>query len=1118
MMRGQRGFGGALLGSLALAGLAGAHVAALAQGSPNPAASSASAAPDAAAAARAVEQARARLTVGAGLRVEAWAAEPLLQDVTSIDFDGTGRAYVVETGRRRTSVFDIRNFKDWVEDDLALRSVEDRARFLSGQLATNAAFRAAATRGGRGGLRDFNGDGVVDARDLTVESERLRLVWDSDGDGRADRSEVLVEGLDGITSGVAAGVMVSGDAVWMACIPDVWKWRVPGAKPAQINKGEPLLTGFGVHVAYGGHDLHGLTMGPDGRVYFSIADRGASLRAPGGLAIAEPDTGAVFRCEPDGSGLEVYARGLRNPQELAFDDLGNLWTGDNNGDGGDKARWTIVLPGSDHGWTIGWQWLPGMGAWNSERLWHTRESNTALHVLPPVAHVGHGPAGIAFYPGTGLGRRFTGSFFMADFPGGIRHFRVEPDGAFYRVADAGPWMEDNRPEAKEGKLLWGLSPVDVAFPPGGGVVVADWVEGWEKTGKGRLWRVTDPSTAGDADATSAARLLAGGFEDLGAALGAMAHPDLRVRQKAQFHLASEGAGAWDVLAEAALRGANSFQRRHALRALAQIARADTSPHRWADELAGLLRLLDDSDPSVAVEACRLMGEARFVTADARLRKAFSHPNPRVVAAAILAHAQLFRAISGMQAVGIGPAPGGPRWQVSAIDSMVNALPMALRRWLGRSSRAMSLQWPLPELAAALVASAQAGRPADPVVRHAAVHHVMATWMASGQTLFPGITPLLRQPDPNVRGVVLLAYRGLRLPDTAGFLDDGDPWLALEAARAVHDLGIESGYRDLIQHLDTGLPKAASAAIRGAPKGRYPFSAAEWETYYLRRAVNAAYRRGTQEDLGTLARAAMNAEWPEIVRVEAVQSLRDWPLPPRKDRVTGVAMALPPRDVAGPRGALLDAWEACTAMGAPEGLVVAAVEAARRLALPDLGPRMATLASHPSPMVRKAVEPERRASRPGDDQVVGAQPANVVELMSGGDAVRGARLFAEKADWGCQRCHRLGGVGGDVGPELKGIGRSLGRDQVLESILHPNRRIAEGYETTVVTLDDGDTRVGVVRGEQDGMLRLRTADAGEVMIPLARVRARDRAASAMPEGLGELMTRGEMRDLLEALAE
>ncbi len=1066
-----------------------------------------------------VEQARSRLSVAPGLRVEAWATEPLVQDITSMDFDGSGRAYVVETGRRRTSVFDIRNFKDWVEDDLALRTVEDRARFLTGQLATNAAFRAAATRGGRGGLRDFNGDGAVDARDLTVESERLRLVWDSDGDGRADRSEVLVDGLDGITSGVAAGVMVAGNDVWMACIPDIWKWRAPGAKPGRIEKGSPLLTGFGVHVAYGGHDLHGLTPGPDGRVYFTIADRGAAVPVPGNATVSEPDTGAVYRCEPDGSQLEVFARGLRNPQELAFDDLGNLWTGDNNGDGGDKARWTLVLPGSDHRWTIGWQWLPGMGAWNSERLWHTRESNTALHGLPPVAHVGHGPAGIAFYPGTGLGERFTGSFLMADFPGGIRHFRVEPDGAFYRVARAGSWMEDNRPESMEGKLLWGLSPVDVAFPPDGGVVVADWVEGWEKTGKGRLWRVVDPALAGDPTVASTARALAGRLEDVESALGAMAHPDLRVRQKAQLYLASLGGDAWDALAEAAGRGLNSFQRRHALRALAQMAREDRSPHRWADELAGLMRLLDDADPAVAVETCRLLGEARFVSADARLRRAFVHPNPRVAAAAILAHAQLFRAIAGMQPVGSGPGlPGaGPRFRASAIPSLIDALPGFMRKWLGGPTQAWSMTWPLPELASALAsAGGPAGR-ADPVIRHAAVQHVVAMWHASGKSLFPGITPLLRHPDPAVRGVVLLAYRELRLPEVAGFLDDGDPWLSLEAARAVHDLGIEPGYRDLIQHLDTGLPKGASAAMKAAEPGRYPFSDLEWRTFYLRRAVNAAFRRGTREDLATLARTAANGELPEVVRVEAVQSLRNWPVPPRKDGVTGLAVAWAARDEAGPRGALMDAWQGCTGPGAPEGLVVAAVEAARRLALPGLDRRLEPLATHPSATVRNVVSPGIPAARPGDDRLVGAQPSDATDLLTGGDGVRGERWFAEKADWGCQRCHKLRGNGGDVGPELTGVGRRVGREQLLESILHPNRRIAAGYETVVLTLDDGETRAGIVRDERDGMVRLQTASEGELLIPATRIRGRDRAASAMPEGLGELMTRGELRDLIEALS-
>ena len=57
-----------------------------------------------------IANATRRLRVPQGLTVEAWATEPLVQNITSIDFDSRGRAYVVETGGRRTSVFDILNF------------------------------------------------------------------------------------------------------------------------------------------------------------------------------------------------------------------------------------------------------------------------------------------------------------------------------------------------------------------------------------------------------------------------------------------------------------------------------------------------------------------------------------------------------------------------------------------------------------------------------------------------------------------------------------------------------------------------------------------------------------------------------------------------------------------------------------------------------------------------------------------------------------------------------------------------------------------------------------------------------------------------------------------------
>src|ERR1043165_2946433 len=190
---------------------------------------------------------------------------------------------------------------------------------------------------------------------------------------------------------------------------------------SQKSKIETLLHGFGTHTAIGGPDLHGLKMGPDGRIYFSIADRGTSTNLwdkigdhwPGLTMEALADSGAVFRCQPDGTQLEVVAIGLRNPQELAFDEFGNLFTGDNNGDGGDKSRWEYIVEGADYGWRMGWQWLPKMGAWNSDMLWGMAPSNTSSFYLPPVTHIAAGPAGMAYYPGTGLPARHHRHFFLS---------------------------------------------------------------------------------------------------------------------------------------------------------------------------------------------------------------------------------------------------------------------------------------------------------------------------------------------------------------------------------------------------------------------------------------------------------------------------------------------------------------------------------------------------------------------------------------------------------------------------------------------------------------------------------------------------------------------------------
>jgi quinoprotein glucose dehydrogenase len=461
-----------------------------------------------------------KLRPAAGLQVALFAAEPQLANPTSFTIDEKGRFYVVETHRRRTSVFDIRTRIGWLDEDLACRTVEDRIAMHRRHLGT-------------------------DADKLAVESERIRLIEDRAGTGRADHAETFADGFNSIADGVAAGVLARRGEVWFAAIPHLWRFK--------DGKRTAVHSGFGIRQSYGGHDFHGLKFGPDGKLYMSVGDRGCHV-VTGGRTVALLDEGGVLRCNPDGSDLEIYATGLRNPQELAFNEVGDLFTVDNNanvgGDSGETARIVHLVEGGDAGWRIGYQHLSDGGPWGSEGLW----KGQAEYQIPPAGHLGHGPAGLAFNPGTGLPARYDGGFLLCDFPGGVHWFSLKPKGASYELA-------------RSERFLWELYATDVEFGPDGAVYVSDWVHGFEKSGKGRIFRVTGEQDPRSADVK---RLLAEGMssrspENLAALLG---HADQRVRMAAQFELAGRREEA--TLAAAALRPDPRLARLHAIWGLGQI--------------------------------------------------------------------------------------------------------------------------------------------------------------------------------------------------------------------------------------------------------------------------------------------------------------------------------------------------------------------------------------------------------------------------------------------------------------------------------------------------------------------------------------------------------------------
>ncbi len=227
-------------------------------------------------------QAAVATVVNEGFRVELFAAEPHLANPVVFAIDSAMRFYVAETFRLHAGVTDMRSHMDWLDDELACRTVEDRVEMM----------------------RRHEGERFEEG--YAIEHERIKLVWDEDGDGVAESSKVYADGFSHPAMGIAAGVLPLGDAVYYACIPDLWLLRDEDGDGTADHR-RSLHTGWGVHIALLGHDMHGLCRGPDGRLYWSIGDRGFHVEHEGNT-FAHPHAGAVLRSELDGSGLEWRGR------------------------------------------------------------------------------------------------------------------------------------------------------------------------------------------------------------------------------------------------------------------------------------------------------------------------------------------------------------------------------------------------------------------------------------------------------------------------------------------------------------------------------------------------------------------------------------------------------------------------------------------------------------------------------------------------------------------------------------------------------------------------------------------------------------------------------------------
>jgi len=737
-------------------------------------------------------------------------AEPLVRDPVAFGIDEKGRAYVCESARQEDGVEDNRSSPYWLMDDLGLQTVDERLAMYEKHQDRR-----------QGGMGYY-----------TAHEDRLTRLVDSDGDGILDERTLFtppyVEPLDG----TLAGVLVEEGQAWIANIPHLWK-ASDTDDDGVADEHVSLQRGFGVRIALRGHDMHGLVRGPDGRIYWSIGDRGYHLTTEDGRLLRDPGSGAVFRCEPDGSRLEVVHVGLRNPQELAFNDRGDLFTGDNNSDAGDRARLMQIVWGAETGWRMEYQTLEGSnqrGPWNQEGIWQLEHPVRPVWALAPIAHLTSGPSGFVHYPGTGLPQDNDGCFFLCDFRGSpgnssVWRFRLENRGAGFELA---------RPEVFINKVLC----TDVDFTPDGKMWVSAWGGGWTSTDRGRLMEVWHPDSHKESESQRVRHWLTCDLGSLPSeqVSGLLDHDDRRVRQRVQFFLVSRGdEEAISLLLDTALDGSSVRARRHGVWGVGQWARVNQQG--TSAQMKKLISLRGDDEEQVREQLAKVLGDLPEIGSET-LVQLLDDPAARV----------RFQAALSVGRIGV-------------------------RECVDR-----------------LFEMARTDGVSDPLLRHAAVMGL------AGSATVSDLLERAISTDREERLAVLLALRkrghpGLLFPGKspdelrispgahpalAIFLADEDAQIATEAARAIHDLPVADALEALADR---------AVVLAAAPQGQIN-SLGEHRMPYLRRVIDAALRHGDSSHAAALVGLAGRSDVPLEARREALRSVAQWLEPEIRDRVRG----------------------------------------------------------------------------------------------------------------------------------------------------------------------------------------------------------------------------------------
>jgi quinoprotein glucose dehydrogenase len=677
------------------------------------------------------------------------------------------------------------------------------------------------------------------------------------------------------------------------------------------------------------------------------------------------------------------------------------------------------------------------------------------------------------------------------------------------------------------------------------------------TGKGRIFAASLEKNASDPELVRTKKLIEEGMEkrplaELAELLG---HADMRVRQEAQFEIAARG--DLNVLENTAKSARPAMARIHAIWGLGQLARGNQ-----ADAARLLPILMKDSEDEIRAQAAKTASDVPAETLRnpeflGALIQSLKDPSARVrsFAAITLARAKDEKAAPALLEMLKENNDTDPVLRHAAAIGLAGcASPAALRACTTHESRAVRLgavvalrRIKSAELAAFLADSdplvvAEAARAIHDESVDAALPAVAA--LSAKLATFCKL-PAGTKEEPSPRDAILrrVLNANFRLGKDSNAealaqfasMADGPETQRVEALRYLAHWAkpptldrVFGLFRPLAERKESVAVKAVqpviqkalelqgdsarSAALKLIAQYKIAVSGVDLPGWVSNSKLTASLRADALNALAALRDPALPdavrtaaADSNEAVRKEAIRLQMELHLP---GAIEGIRKILDTGSVGDKQAAI----RAIPGLNDPAATAVLA-----SLAEQLLNKKLA------EPLQIEVLEALEKTESMKDfvaRYTAGLNPTDPLAAyrvaLKGGNTEAGRKIFMEKIEASCSRCHKVRNEGAEVGPNLTNVASRGNREYLLESIVNPNAKIAQGYETVMITLTDNSLHAGILKEENDTEVSLIPPGGTVEKLSKAKIKSREFGPSGMPP-LAAVLSKRELRDLVEYLS-